>query len=150
MKLTKLAIKWMKRQGGGRIVNVTSGVAKRGFPIMNYYSASKAALESMSESMKLELAPDNITVQVVYPLRTETGFSAAAQRFVPDDFQFPSHGPTQSADEVAKAIVSGLRSTRFRIHPHYSSKFLGTLNEWFPGFVEWVTGLRELVKKARE
>lgn len=148
MELTKRAIEWMKELDGGRIVNVTSGVAKRGFPAMNHYSASKAALESLSESMKLEMEPFDITVQVVYPIRTETSFSDVAKRFVPGDFEFPSHGPTQSAETVAKTIADGLKSGQFRLHPHYSSRLIGTLNEWSPWLVETLTGLRDTVRRT--
>jgi short-subunit dehydrogenase len=148
MDLTKRAVSWMKSLGHGRVINVTSGVAKRGFPAMNYYSASKAALESLSESMKLELEPFDITVQVVYPIRTETEFSNAARRFVPGEFDFPDHGPTQSAETVAQTIAEGLKSERFRLHPHYSSRFIGVLNEVAPWLVEWVTGLRETVRRT--
>jgi len=148
LSLTRHLLPALKKSDSGRIINVTSGVAKRGFPVMNYYSASKAALESMSECLKEELEPCGICVQVVYPLRTETGFSQSALRYVPDSFSFPSSGPTQTAGEVALAISRGLKGKKFRIHPHYSTKMLGVLNEICPGLTSRLLKLKDIVDSA--
>jgi short-subunit dehydrogenase len=148
LQLTKKLLPLLKKQPTGRVVNVASGVAKRGFPIMSYYAASKAALESISESMRLELEPYGIIVQIVYPLRTKTSFSEEAVRYVPDSFEFPSHGPTQTSAAVAGAIVRALNCDRFRIHPHYSTKLLGVLNEIFPALTAKIMSLRETVRRS--
>ncbi|MFP4687999.1 MAG: SDR family NAD(P)-dependent oxidoreductase, partial [bacterium] len=148
--LTNSLLPLLKKNPPGRVINVSSGVAKRGFPIMSYYAASKAALESISESMRLELEPYGIVVQIVYPLRTGTAFSSAAVRYVPDGFKFPEHGPTQTATAVARAINRGLNSKRIRIHPHYSTKLLGVLNEFFPELTAKILSLRETVRRSFE
>ncbi len=140
----------LENSPAGRIVNVASGVAKAGFPVMAHYAASKAALESFSESLREELAPQGIVVQVVYPLRTKTEFSTSAVRYAPEGFSFPEHGPTQEAARVAAAIVAGLRKKKFRIHPHFSTKFLGILNELFPWLVRKLLGFSETVKRAKK
>jgi NAD(P)-dependent dehydrogenase (short-subunit alcohol dehydrogenase family) len=57
----------MIEQGGGRIVNVSSRGAFRGEPLGPAYGASKAALNSLSQSLAKYLAPHNITVSVVAP-----------------------------------------------------------------------------------
>lgn len=57
-----------KRGEGGRIINISSSSAIR--PVLDGiapYSSSKAAINSMSQSLAYELAPDNITVNVVMP-----------------------------------------------------------------------------------
>ncbi len=148
LRLTRGMVEWMKSGGGGRIVNVASGVSKNALPAMGSYAASKAALESISESLRLELAPFDITVQVVFPLRTETGFSGRARRFVPEDFSFPSGGPTQTPQQVARAIAEGMKHSRFRIHPHFATRFLGTLNEWSFRLANWILGVRETVRRT--
>ncbi len=148
LALTRKLLPALKASDSGRIVNVASGVAKRGFPVMNYYSASKAALESMSECLQQELRPYDITVQVVYPLRTETGFSDSARRYVPEDFSFPAAGPTQTAEEVAEAISRGLETDKFRIHPHPSTKLLGVLNEISPLFTAQLLTMKDIVTSA--
>jgi NAD(P)-dependent dehydrogenase (short-subunit alcohol dehydrogenase family) len=61
------ASKIMKKQGGGRIVNVSSRGAFRGEPTKPAYGASKAALNSLTQSLAKALGPYNIFVAAVAP-----------------------------------------------------------------------------------
>ncbi|GAB0103746.1 SDR family NAD(P)-dependent oxidoreductase [Nocardia sp. JMUB6875] len=68
------------RTGGGRIVNVSAASARVGFPFLGPIGASKAALESYSESLRVELAPWRIPVSIVQlgAMRTEIFAKSAA------------------------------------------------------------------------
>jgi 3-oxoacyl-[acyl-carrier protein] reductase len=68
--------KAMMKNGGGRIVNVSSRGAFRGEPTKPAYGASKAALNSMSQSLAKALAPHKIYIGVVAPGFTETEMAA--------------------------------------------------------------------------
>ncbi|MBS9464059.1 SDR family oxidoreductase [Flagellimonas sp. 389] len=70
------AAKAMMQTGGGRIVNVSSRGAFRGEPTKPAYGASKAALNSMSQSLAKALAPHKIYIGVVAPGFTETEMAA--------------------------------------------------------------------------
>jgi len=70
----KEAIPVMRMQGGGAIVNVSSGTALMQLPEMGAYSAMKAALAQFSLTAREELKEDNISVSVVYPYITLTDF----------------------------------------------------------------------------
>ena len=61
------AAKHMMNHGGGKIINITSRGAFRGEPEASYYGASKAGLNSLSQSMAKALAPYNITVFAIAP-----------------------------------------------------------------------------------
>ena len=65
--VTFCAAQQMIRQGGGRIVNVSSRGAFRGEPDAPAYGASKAGLNAMSQSLAQALAPHNVFVYVVAP-----------------------------------------------------------------------------------
>lgn len=66
----------MRQQGGGRIVNISSRGAFRGEPTAPAYGASKAAMNSMGQSLAKALAPYGIFVGTVAPGFVETEMSA--------------------------------------------------------------------------
>lgn len=57
----------MRAQGGGRIINVSSGSAKLATPMVGLYCATKGALELATDALRVELAPWNIDVVLVLP-----------------------------------------------------------------------------------
>ena len=69
----------MRRRGGGRIVNITSIGGKIAVPHLTAYCASKFALVGLSDSMRGELAADNILVTTVAPGMMRTGSHVNAQ-----------------------------------------------------------------------
>ena len=71
-----LAARVMKKQGGGKIINVSSRGAFRGEPDAPAYGASKAGLNQLSQSLAQALAPDNIFVGVVAPGFVHTDMAA--------------------------------------------------------------------------
>jgi NAD(P)-dependent dehydrogenase (short-subunit alcohol dehydrogenase family) len=56
-----------KARGGGRIINVSSGVAFKGNPFMAHYVASKGAVVSLTRAMATELGRYNVLVNSVAP-----------------------------------------------------------------------------------
>ncbi len=70
------AAKHMIENGGGRLVNVSSRGAFRGEPIKPAYGASKAGLNSLSQSLAVALAPHNIFVGAVAPGFVNTELTA--------------------------------------------------------------------------
>jgi NAD(P)-dependent dehydrogenase (short-subunit alcohol dehydrogenase family) len=66
----------MIKQGGGKIINISSRTAFRGKPEAPAYAASKAALNAMSQSLAQALAPYGVYVYVVAPGVVETDMAA--------------------------------------------------------------------------
>jgi 3-oxoacyl-[acyl-carrier protein] reductase len=66
-RLSFLAAQAMAKQGGGRIVNISSRGAFRGEPTAPAYGASKAAINSFSQSFAKAFAPKGVYVYVVAP-----------------------------------------------------------------------------------
>jgi len=62
----------MREQGGGAIVNVSSGTVFRGVPFLLHYVASKGAIVALTRALAKELGKDNIRVNCVAPGFTMT------------------------------------------------------------------------------
>lgn len=105
--LIHAVVPWMVRRGGGRIVNVTSRGAFRGEPDHAAYGASKAGLNSLSQSMARALAPEGIYVTAVAPGFVETDMAAPYLEGPEGDAiraQSPM-GRAATAEEVARVVV---------------------------------------------
>ncbi len=74
-ELTNLLIPIFRKQGYGRIVNISSVVGRISLPFMGIYSASKFALEAISDAQRIELSPAGISVSIVEPGPIQTRFS---------------------------------------------------------------------------
>lgn len=101
-----------KRRGAGLIVNVASMLSRVPYiTVRAAYSASKAALASLTESLRLELARDHpgIRVLLVLPGVVATEFGLNALGGGPDSRALPG---AQPVEEVARLIADGMRSGR--------------------------------------
>jgi short-subunit dehydrogenase len=66
----------MRMQNGATIVNISSIGGLMGLPYQGFYSASKFAVEGLSEALRMELIPYNIKVIVIQPGDFFTNFTA--------------------------------------------------------------------------
>jgi NAD(P)-dependent dehydrogenase (short-subunit alcohol dehydrogenase family) len=81
--LTKAVLPVMRTQRSGVIVNISSMGGQMSYEGVGAYSASKFALEGMSEALALEVAPFGIKVLIVEPGAFRTDFGAQALRHMP-------------------------------------------------------------------
>ena len=77
LKTIQACLPVFRRQGFGRIVTITSVMAILQLPFQGFYSAAKAALLSLSESLQMELKGTGIECCSVLPGDVATGFTAA-------------------------------------------------------------------------
>ncbi len=77
-ELTNAIIPWMRAQGHGRIVNLSSILGLISMPFRGAYCASKHALEGLTKAMRMELAPANIQVILIQPGPIKSAFRSNA------------------------------------------------------------------------
>lgn len=82
----QFAAKIMKEQdSGGRIVNISSNAGKVGFPVYVPYSASKAAVINMTQTLAQEWAKYKINVNAVCPGGVDTPMLTAVARHIAEE-----------------------------------------------------------------
>lgn len=89
LALTQLLVRPMIERGSGRIINVSSTAGRFVAPMAGAYSASKFAVEALSDALRRELSHLGVAVIVVEPGAVDTGF---AERSV-DTLQVDPGGP---------------------------------------------------------
>lgn len=120
MRMCQEVIPYMRAQGSGHIINISSEQGVYGVPYGTMYSASKAALESFSEGLSIELLPWNIHVSLIEPGLVDTQFSVVyGTRQLKDDpykdimmrihsfqsqYKRKTPIPCQSPEDIAKCI----------------------------------------------
>ncbi len=79
LALTRLVLPEMRARREGRIIMVSSLVGRVAFPLSGVYSATKFALEGLSDSLRMEVAPWGIKVVIIEPGPIATRFGATAK-----------------------------------------------------------------------
>jgi len=105
MRLVRMVAPDMRRLGWGRVVNVSSILGKTAAPYNGWYSASKFALEALSDAMRLELSRFGIHTVSILPGPVKTAFIENV--VIPD---LPP--PLRPVYEKTIARMRGRRSTR--------------------------------------
>lgn len=107
LRLARAVAPGMRRRGWGRIVNVSSTNGFIVTPFMGAYSASKYALEALSDSLRMELAPWGVEVMVVEPGAMNTGFSNKAKTALRQELSNSGDGWDSYLEAFSKSPLWG-------------------------------------------
>jgi short-subunit dehydrogenase len=138
----KQVVPIFKRQGEGRIVNITSIGGKIAIPHLLPYTASKFAAVGLSEGLHAELKKENIHVTTIVPNLMRTG--SPRNVTVKGDheaeyawFKTADSSPilSQEAETVAKKIISALEQGKAETVLSLSGKFASIVKGIAPGWV---------------
>ena len=156
VNVNKAVIPFMREQGVGRIVNISSVAAVAHIPFQTYYSASKAATESYTCCLANEVKPFGITVTAIQPGDICTEFTQARSKSFEGDDVYEGRilrsvagmekdeqkgmSPELAGNYIAKIAFKKKVKPIYAIGTTY--KFLSTLCKIFPcGFRNWVIGM---------
>ncbi len=129
----KAALGHMVPAGRGHVINVVSVVAKLPVPNSGAYAATKAALDSLSLTLRAELAESGVAVTAVYPTATrntnffKTSGSPAEQGLARLLMKEPS--------EVAATILEAAKRPRAEVHVGVQTRLLPVVRALFPPMV---------------
>lgn len=145
LRTSKAVLPHMRAQRSGRIVNVSSVLGFLPAPYMGLYSATKHAVEGMSETLDHEVRQFGIRVSLVEPGFTKTGLDANApqaankipaydtERNLVSSTVAKSVGNAPEPDGVASTIVSAaLGPWRMRHTPKGQASLLSKLRRFMP------------------
>lgn len=79
LRMCRKVLPHMRRQHNGLIINISSVAGLISIPYQSMYSASKYAVEAVTEAMRIELKPFGVKVSMVEPGDTRTGFTSSRQ-----------------------------------------------------------------------
>jgi short-subunit dehydrogenase len=132
----RAAVPVMAAQGGGHVLQVGSGVSRRGLPFMAVYSATKFALAGLTESLRLELKSKGIDFTLVYPGGVDTEMPASVDvKKLPENY--PRHGSLRiPAARAARALRKAIESRPLEVY--------------VPGWVRWASWLSVLFPAAAD
>ncbi len=101
IRMVRAVVPHLRSRGGGTVVNLSSVTGLVGVPFEGAYSASKHALEGLSETLRFELAAAGITVLLIEPGVFETGFAGN----IVESAGFPEDHPDRPASQRFEALI---------------------------------------------
>lgn len=135
--MAQLVVPHMRRHGGGSIVNIGSMAGKVTLPWLTLYSASKYAVGSFTDGLRMELKRDGIHAMTVCPGYVRTGFTknviaGRAPASLGGDRLF-----SIDAQACAEAIARGVeRNARTVVTPRSGWLFIA-MERLFPSLVDF-------------
>jgi NAD(P)-dependent dehydrogenase (short-subunit alcohol dehydrogenase family) len=127
MAVTRAFLPRMRERGAGRIVNVSSLGGLFTLPLFGAYNATKHAVESMSDAMRIELRPFGIEVSLIEPGPIRTKFSTTSLKSVERYQDGSPYAPVlkRFADLTRRTdrMAPGPRATSRAIHHAAASRW---------------------------
>lgn len=109
MECCQAVIPQMRKQSQGQIINISSIAGVFGLPFRGVYSASKSAVNRLSETLRMELAPWNVFVSIVQPGDFKTDINS--KRIIPtksaskDSLYYTAF--SKQYDRISKEVSEG-------------------------------------------
>jgi len=162
LRMIRAVVPYMREQRTGRIINISSIAGKLSTPVNGTYSATKFALEALSDALQMELAPFGIQVVLVEPGAIKTRFDDTTQAHArnillnstspyrslykqSDQFAASMRKDEPGPEVVAEVIQQAIKAVRPKARYLAAIPFSGRLVIHLRDFV-WGSVLRQMFK----
>jgi NADP-dependent 3-hydroxy acid dehydrogenase YdfG len=150
MRMIRAVVPHMRQQTSGRVITIGSLAGKLVLPVNGSYSATKFALEALSDAMRVELAPFGIQVVLIEPGNIRSNFMATAQANSQEILSDPGspyhalyqhylqamtnmrkqeHGPEIVSQAVQQAIEASTPKARYLVAVPFSQRVVLRLGD---------------------
>ena len=144
----KAVLPMMLDRREGHLVSISSGAGLLGLFGYTPYGPTKFALRGLAESLRGELKGTGVHISIVYPPDTDTPQLEAENRTKPPETKMiTGSAKTWSAQEVASAVVKGMKKKAFAITPGFEMTSLARFHSVFGPAFNWF--FDRLAAKAR-
>jgi NADP-dependent 3-hydroxy acid dehydrogenase YdfG len=109
VRVTQAVLPQMRERGSGVVVNVSSIAGRVSSPLGGFYSATKYALEAISEALHYEVGHFGVRVAIVEPGGFDTSFGDNRKTFALDE---PPYDELDKVWEEAQGRLQGAEGTR--------------------------------------
>jgi short-subunit dehydrogenase len=124
----------LKKGNQPLIVNISSVFGRRGYPARSLYSASKFALQGLSDAIRAELSKEGVGVLVVNPGLTQTNFS---QNMLERSARISlDHQRGSTPEQVAEATLKAIAADKPELTLTLNGKLLVLVNRFVPWLFE--------------
>jgi len=132
--LTQAVLPHMQHARRGQIIFVSSVVGLRALPYAGGYAATKAALDRLTEALRVELRGSGISVTLVRPGTTRTAFNDRRLGSHRDRRRF--NPPGVAPERVAEAIVRAIRRESRVVYVSWSDRLTVWMALLIPGLAD--------------
>ena len=105
-RMTQAVLPAMRERGSGRIIMLSSVLGLTPSPGFGIYGAAKAAVESLTDSLRMELRGTGVSVSLIEPAWVDTGFAEAAAKRLAGE-RTAAYQATYAAIESGWALTGG-------------------------------------------
>ena len=108
LNVINCVLPYMREARGGRIINISSVASPIPIPFQAFYSASKAAIDSLTFALRAEVADFGVKVSSVLPGDTKTGFTSNREKQDVDSSGEYSEKMQRSVSQMEKDEQNGM------------------------------------------
>lgn len=139
--MTKAILPLMLRQGYGQIVVISSVMGKVGVPYRSAYAASKHALHGFFDSLRAEVAKDNIDITIILPgyVRTNVTINALKGDGSKNNVMAPETAKGMDPDVFAQRALKAIAHKREEVMIGDKEIYTVYVKRFFPGFLSYMT-----------